>query len=241
MGTFDAYGFSRASLKLLQNYLCSRQQRISINGSSSHWTEVITGVPQSSILDPLLFNIFLNDIFMFISKCNLCNYADDNTLYSTGKDLNRIRRNLEIDFMILHQWFHENHMTLNPGKCHYMVIGSRDLSHEIMLNDSKITSSNEKKLLGIFLDSKLNFESYIGSLCRNAGQKINALARLKNYLTSDQRNGLLNSVIKSQFSYCPLIWMFTLRYLNDALNNIHEQALRLIYITITRNSILIVF
>ena len=62
---------------------------------------------------------------MFISKYNLCNYADENTLYSTVKNLNRIRRNLEIDFMILHQWFHENHMTLNQGKCHYMVIGFR--------------------------------------------------------------------------------------------------------------------
>ena len=195
LAKFDAYGFSRTSLKLIQNYLCNRQQRISINGSFSDWTEVITGVPQGSILGPLLFNIFLNDIFMFISKCNLCNYADDNTLYSTGKNLNRIRRNLEMEFMILHQWFHENHMTLNPGKYHYMVIGSRDLSHEIMLNNNKITSSNEEKLLGIFLDSKLNFESYIGSLCRKAGQKMSALARLKNYLTSDQINLLLNSVI----------------------------------------------
>ena len=53
----------------------------------------------------------------------------NDTLFSTGKDLNRIRRNLEIDFMILHQWFHENHMTLSPGKCHDMVIASRDLSH----------------------------------------------------------------------------------------------------------------
>ena len=229
LAKLDAYGFSRTSLKLMQNYLCNRQQRISINGSFSDWTEVITGVPQGSILGPLLFNIFLNDIFMFISKCSLCNYADDNTLYSTGKNLNRIRRNLEMEFMILHQWFHENHMTLNPGKCHYMVIGSRDLSHEIMLNNNKITSSNEEKLLGIFLDSKLNFESHIGSLCRKAGQKISALARLKNYLTSDQRNLLLNSVIKSQFTYCPLIWMFTSRYLSNALNNIHERALRLIY------------
>ena len=108
-----------------------------------------------------------------------------------------------MEFMILHQWFHENHMTLNlaKSKCHYLVIGSRDLSHEIMLNKNKITSSNEEKLLGIFLDSKLNFESHIGVFCRKAGQKIGTLARSKNYLTSDKRNLLLNSIIKFQFTY----------------------------------------
>ena len=74
-----------------------------------------------------------------------------------------------------------------------MVIGTRDLSHEIMLNNNKITSSNEAKLLGIFLDSKLNFESHIAYLCRKAGQKKSALTWLKKYLTSDQRNLLLNS------------------------------------------------
>ena len=228
MAKLDPYGFSRTSLKLMQNYLCNRQQRISINSSFSDWTEVITGVPQGSILGPLLFNIFLNDIFMFILKCHLCNYADDNALYSTGKNLNWIRRNLEMEFMILHQWFHESRMTLNPGKCHYMVISSRDLSHEIMLNNSKITSSNEEKL-GIFLDSKLNFESHMGSLCRKAGKKISALARFKNYLASDQKKLLLNSVIKSQFTYCRLIRVLTSRYLKNALNNVHERALRLIY------------
>ena len=62
--------------------------------------------------------------------------------------------------MILHQWFDENHLTLNPGKCHYMVISNRDLSLEIMVNNNKITSSNEEKLSGIFLASKINFESY---------------------------------------------------------------------------------
>ena len=106
----------------MQSYLCNRQQRITINGSFSDWIEVITGVPQGSILDLPLFNIFLNDIYIFISKCNVCNYTDDNTLYSTGKEPNQIRRNLEIDFMILHQWFRENHKTLNPGKRNYMVL-----------------------------------------------------------------------------------------------------------------------
>ena len=139
---------------------------------------------------------------MFILKCNLCNYANDNTLYSTGKDLRQIRTNLEMDFMILHHWFHENRI---KSQGHYMIIS---MSHQIMLYNNNVTSTNEEKLLGIFRDSKLNFGSHIGTLCRKVGQKINALCRLKNYLASDQRN-LLNPVIKSQFTYCPLIWMFT--------------------------------
>ena len=98
---------------------------------------------------------------MFISKCNHRNYANDNTLYSTGKDLNRTRRDLEMDFMILHRWLHENQLTLNPRKCHYMAIGSTGLSHEIMLNNNEITSSNEEKLLSILLDRKLNFENFL--------------------------------------------------------------------------------
>ena len=148
LAKLDGYGFSRTALKLMQNYLCYRQQRNSINGSFSDGTEVITGVPQGSMLSPLLFNIFFGDIFKFISNCNLCNYANENTLYSTGKDLDWIRRTLEeMYFMVLHQWFHENHMTLNPGKCYYMVISSRDLSHEIMPSNNKITSTNKEKLL----------------------------------------------------------------------------------------------
>ena len=162
---------------------------------------------------------------MFISKCNLCNYTDDNTLHSTGKELNRIRRNLEMDFMILHQWFHENYMTLNRGKCHYMVIGTKNLPHKIMPNNNEIDSSNEETLFGILLARKLNFESHIGSLCRKAGQKINAQARLKNYLTLHQRNFLFNSVMKSQFTYCPLIWMFTSRYQNNALKITYMKEL----------------
>ena len=79
------------------------------------------------------------------------------TLYSTGKDLNRIRRSLEMDFMIQHQWFYQDHMTLNPGTCHYIVVGSMDLSHEIMLDNNKITSSNEEKLLGILSRRQTKF------------------------------------------------------------------------------------
>ena len=81
LAKLKGYGFSKKTLSLLQSYLCNRFQRSIINGSFSSWNEVITGVTQGSILGPLLFKIFLNDFFLFISKCQLCNYADDNTLY----------------------------------------------------------------------------------------------------------------------------------------------------------------
>ena len=94
----EAYGFSMASLQLMQNYLCNRFQRTSVNESFSDWKE--TGVPQVSILGPLLFNIFLNDIFYFINNGNLCNYADDIMLYSIRKNLNMVKENLKINFFI---------------------------------------------------------------------------------------------------------------------------------------------
>ena len=123
LANLKVYCFSNQALSLLQSYLCKTFQRSIINGSFGSCNEVITGVPQGSIRGPLLFNIFLNDIFLFISKCQLCNYAGDNTLYKSGKNMQKIKNNLEMDFMILHKWFHENHMVLNPGKCHYIVIG----------------------------------------------------------------------------------------------------------------------
>ena len=132
-------------------------------------------------------------------------------------------------FMILHKWFHENHMVLNPGKCRYIVVGGDEPPYKIIFNNNDIGCSNEEKLLDILLDSKLNIDSHITSLCKKAGQKRSSLARINHYLTPDQKMLLLNSVVKSQFSYCPLILMFTSRYLNNALSSIHKRFLRLIY------------
>ena len=169
-----------ASLKLMQSYLCNRFQRTSVNASFSHWKEIETGVPQGSILGSLLFNIFLNDIFYFINNGNLCNYADDNTLYSIGKSLNMVKENLKINFLIMQKWFYENHMVLNPGKCHYLVLGNRSNSDTINLNGTKLASSSYEKLLGILIDRDLSFDKHIKSLCRKAGQKLNVLARISN-------------------------------------------------------------
>ena len=98
------------------------------------------------------------------------------------------------------------------------MIGDDDPSHKIILSNNDIASSNEEKLLGILLDSKLKFDSHITSLPKKAGQKLGALARINHYLTPDQKSC---SVVKFQFSYCPLILMFTSQYLSNTLNSIH--------------------
>ena len=96
-------------------------------------------------------------------------------------------------------------MVLNPGKIRYVVIGDYHPSYKIILNNNEIASCNEEKLLDILLDSKLNFSSHLDSLCKKADKKLSALARINHYLTLYQKILLLNSAVKSQFSYCPLI------------------------------------
>ena len=90
------------------------------------------------------------------------------TLSKSGKNTQTIKNDLEMDFLILRKWFHENHMILNPGKCHDIVIGGDEPTRKIILNNNEIASSNEEKRLGILLDGKLNFDSH--SLCKKAGQ-----------------------------------------------------------------------
>ena len=140
------------TLKLMQSYLCNRFQRTSVTASFSGWKEIEIGVPQGSVLGPLLFSIFLNDIFYFINNGNLWNYADDNTLYSIRKSLNMVKENLNINSLSMRKWFYENHMVLNPGKCYYLVLGNRSNSDTINLSGTKLASSSYEKLLGILTD-----------------------------------------------------------------------------------------
>ena len=93
-----------------------------------------------------------------------------------------------IHFILLEKakWFYENHMVLNPGKCHCLVLGNRSNSDTINVNGRKLVSSSYEKLHGILIDRDLSFDKHIKSLCRKAGQKLNALTRISNYLTHDQ-------------------------------------------------------
>ena len=125
------------------------------------------------------------------------------------------------------RWFENNHMKANPGKNHVLL--SSNIQRVVPFDNVQITSSLNEKLLGITFDLKLKFEEHISKICNIVNKKFNALHRIANHMSLDKRKMLLTAFIESQFSYCPLIWMFHSRTLNNKINILHEKALRIVY------------
>ena len=228
LAKLEAYGFSENALKFICSYLKDRRHAVQINNKFSSYKKVQAGVPQGSIDGPLLFNLFINDLVLFLSETFLSSYVDDNNLYSIGKELNIIKEKLRKDFKVVTDWFFENYMTLNPTKWHYMCLGKNKENDTCNFGNISLKNRKEKVILGLAVDNKLSFDNHVKKICRNASQKICALSRISNYLDSKQKEILFKGMIISQFNYCLLIWMFSSRKSNNLINKVHERSLRIV-------------
>ena len=150
----------------------------------------------------MLFNIYINDIFLHLNKSNLDNYADDNTIWLSSTDMNELTDDLESEGGFLNKWFYENFLVLNGDKSKLISFKSNRSNLEeskIQINGSKIMESKNVKLLGVTLDHQLRLKEHINVFCKEAGKKVNALARIASYMDESKRILLMKTFILSYF------------------------------------------
>ena len=229
----NAYGFDKPALKFIYDYLKDRKQRTKVNGAYSTWKDLICGVPQGSILGPLLFNIFMNDIFFFLNKSKLANYADDNTTHCIEDDILHLLKSLENETFSVLNWFTFNEMKPNSDKCHLIISCNDNMKYTnksfIYLDEEFLEDEQSVTLLGVNIDNKLTFTEHIEKLLKKGNQKLHALIRISKFLTPEKLRLIMKTFIEAQFNYCPLLWMFHSRSLNNRINRLHERALRIVY------------
>ena len=157
----------------------------------------------------LFLTFFVNHLVFFIELTELCNFADDNSIYECGDNITNVIASLEHDLCIILQWFASNQLVANPAKFQMMVLGYPNFENIFIdLPNCKLKPSKSVKLLGITIDCKLSFNTHIVSLCKRANSGIKCLSRVRKFLTLSQAKLLFNSYIISQFNYCPIFWMF---------------------------------
>ena len=227
-----AYGLSAGAVDLLDSYLSNRQQRVKLGPAISNWESLFKGVSQGSILGPLIFNIFINDIFYIIKKETLYNYADDNTLsiIHVHKNLNILKEILQGESILLIQWFTENLMKANPDKFQAICIGQKthDAISSFQLNDTVIHCEDNVTPLGVNIDFMLNFNDHISDICKKASQQLAVLKRIGRFLTKHGKLTIFKSFIMSNFNNCPLTWHFCNQASINKMEKIQEKALRFI-------------
>ena len=211
-----AYGIERKTLRLIYSYLKGRKQCVKINNTYSDYNKIISGVPQGSILGPILFNLSINDLFFFIEVASM-----HNTLSAWEETVSKLIETLESESNIAIDWFTKNEMIINPDKFQAIILDKKksNLTNiPLTIVNQTIKSLPSVELLGVHLDEKLNFNLHISNICRSAANQLNALIRLKSYLSFNAKSlsQQLHTVI-SIFNYCPLVWIFSTA---KSLNNI---------------------
>ena len=175
----------------------------------------------------MLFNIFLAGLFFILNNADAASYADDNTPDVIADDINGVITSLEKASKALFEWFENNLLKTNAGKCHLLVSSRDDVNLRVSKYDIK--DSECEKLLGVKFDNKLTFENHITDICRKASRKTYALARIALCMALSKRRMVMDPFFNSQFNYCPLVWMCHNRTTNRKINSLHERCLRIIY------------
>ena len=175
-------------------------------------------------------------LLLFIKETDICNFADDTTLYACGKEIDTISFKLEIKTNRAMQWLKDNEIVANPSKFQLTFLSKyKNIEKNMSFDGKTIKSSDTVELLGITLGKNINFKRHIQNICRKGNNKTKALLRIRKCLTLEQAQVLAEAYISSNFRYCPLIWIFCGKMSDNLIVKTHYRTLRAIYDTQTRS------
>ena len=161
-------------------------------------------------------------MFFELSQTDFTSFADDNTPYVEANNINKVIKTLENDSIWLFQWFSDNQIKANKNDCLLPINNNEKVSMNI--DDIKIENTSSEKLLGIIIDSKLNFKQHLEGIIKKFSRKMNVLSRITPYVTLVKPNLLIISIFTSQLNYCSLVWICYNHIINNKISRLHEIA-----------------
>ena len=228
-----SYGIDHRALKWFDSYLSDRQQKCVVNGELSGARAVTCGVPQGSLIGPLLFLIYINDLPNCLSKALPRMYADDTSISIAASSLPELESALNTELTYLHEWLNVNKLSLNIAKTELMLIGSRQRlsatttghSFTVQIKGHEIDRVPHTKSLGVHIDQNLSWSKHVNETAKIVSSGIGALKRLRPFICEDTAILLYRALIEPYFDYCCPVWD---GLSNDKLQKLQNRAIRVI-------------
>ena len=228
-------GLNKLALEWMTSYLHNRTQAVTIQGHLSDPLCVKMGIPQGSILGPLLFLIFINDFPNILDSSTAHMYADDTTVVVSGRDITTVSRTMNNQLTKIKIWLDNNKLIMNKEKTNILLFGSTHKLSKINKKDininiegTRLNIINSGKILGITLDENLSFKPHITNLCKKLSRKIGVLKQLKSTLPLRHLRLIYNATIQPQLDYCDVVWGTAGPARISKLFSLQKRALRLI-------------
>jgi len=175
-----------------------RLQRVKVGDAFSGWQTVGRGVPQGSVLSPMFFNIFLNDLFYHIKTVKIHAYADDERLYDSDVDPKALDRCIQHEVRIANRWYTENGMIVNQDKHHAMVLGTTDHRFSFPVEESL-------DLLGMTIDNQLNFDKHVSLVCNKVNNQLKVMIRFRKLISTSALQGVYFASLSILFNGVALL------------------------------------
>ena len=202
------YGVKNTELYWFKSYLSKRKQCVRYDNTYSTYHNVKCGVPQGSILGPLLFILYMNDIFYVSSTAKLVLYADDTNIFFTSRDLIADCNIINTELIKINQWFEINQLSLNCKKTNYMLFTNERQNYNINLKTGQnvLNQVNSTKFLGVFIDSKLSWNIHIQSLNNKVTKSLAVLYKVRKLLSPHWKLKLYKTFVLPLINYCNIVW-----------------------------------